>query len=47
MLTQALVHYAWAATYAGDWEAAERAGAEAATLARETRQPQSDSPDSS
>jgi DNA-binding CsgD family transcriptional regulator len=40
MLTQALVHYAWAATYAGDWEAAERAGAEAATLARETRQPQ-------
>jgi DNA-binding CsgD family transcriptional regulator len=40
MLTQALVHYAWAATYAGDWQAAERAGAEAATLARETRQPQ-------
>jgi len=40
MLTQALVHYAWAATYAGDWEAAERAGGEAATLARETRQPQ-------
>jgi hypothetical protein len=40
MLTQALVHYAWAATYAGDWEAAERAGAEAATLAQETRQPQ-------
>ena len=40
MLTQALVHYAWAATYAGDWEAAERAGAEAAILARETRQPQ-------
>ncbi len=40
MLTQALVHYAWAGTYAGDWEAAERAGAEAATLARETRQPQ-------
>ena len=40
LLTQALVHYAWAATYAGDWEAAERAGAEAATLARETRQPQ-------
>src|SRR5271170_4719319 len=40
MLTQALVHYAWAATYAGDWEAAERASAEAATLARETRQPQ-------
>ena len=40
MLTQALVHYAWAATCAGDWEAAERAGAEAAVLARETRQPQ-------
>jgi DNA-binding CsgD family transcriptional regulator len=40
ILTQALVHYAWAATYAGDWEAAERAGTEAATLARETRQPQ-------
>jgi DNA-binding CsgD family transcriptional regulator len=40
MLTQALVHYAWAATYAGDWEAAELAGAEAATLANETRQPQ-------
>jgi DNA-binding CsgD family transcriptional regulator len=40
MLTQALVHYAWAATYAGDWGVAERAGAEAATLARETRQPQ-------
>ena len=40
MLTQALVHYAWAATYAGDWEAAEGAGAEAAILARDTRQPQ-------
>ena len=40
MLTQALVHYAWAATYAGDWQAAERAGSEAAGLARETRQPQ-------
>jgi DNA-binding CsgD family transcriptional regulator len=40
MLTQALVHYAWAATYAGDWEAAEGAGAEAAVLARDTRQPQ-------
>jgi DNA-binding CsgD family transcriptional regulator len=40
MLTQALVHYAWAATHAGDWEAAERAGTEAAGLARETRQPQ-------
>ena len=40
LLTQALVHYAWAATYAGEWEAAEAAGAEAAILARDTRQPQ-------
>ena len=40
LLTQALVHYAWAATYADDWEAAEAAGAEAAILARDTRQPQ-------
>ena len=40
MLTQALVHYSWAATYAGDLEAAEAAGAEAAILARDTRQPQ-------
>jgi len=40
VLTQALVHYAWASTYAGDWKTAELAGAEAAALARETRQPQ-------
>jgi DNA-binding CsgD family transcriptional regulator len=40
LLTQALVHYAWSATYAGDWEAAERTGAEATILARDTRQPQ-------
>ena len=40
LLTQALVHYAWAATNVGDWEGAERAAAEAATLARDTRQPQ-------
>jgi DNA-binding CsgD family transcriptional regulator len=40
MLTQALVHYAWAATYAGDWEAAAAAGAEGARLARDSRQPQ-------
>ena len=40
MLTQALVHYAWAAIYAGDWEEAERAGAEAAIVSRDTRQPQ-------
>ena len=29
LLTQALVHYAWAATHAGDWGAAAAAGAEA------------------
>jgi DNA-binding CsgD family transcriptional regulator len=40
LLTQALVHYAWAAASAGEWEAAEAAGAEAAILARDTRQPQ-------
>jgi DNA-binding CsgD family transcriptional regulator len=40
MLTQALVHYAWAATYAGDWEAAAAAGAEGARLASDSRQPQ-------
>ena len=40
LLTQALVHYAWASTQTGTWEAAERAGAEAATLAGDTRQRQ-------
>ncbi len=40
LLTQALVHYAWAATQTGTWEAAESAGAEAAALADDTRQPQ-------
>jgi ATP/maltotriose-dependent transcriptional regulator MalT len=40
MLTQALVHYAWAATYAGEWEAAAAAGAEGARLASDSRQPQ-------
>jgi DNA-binding CsgD family transcriptional regulator len=40
MLTQALVHYAWTATHTGDWAAAAAAGAEAAGLARDTRQPQ-------
>jgi DNA-binding CsgD family transcriptional regulator/tetratricopeptide (TPR) repeat protein len=40
LLTQALVHYAWAATYAGDWSAAAAAGSEAARLARDTDQPQ-------
>jgi DNA-binding CsgD family transcriptional regulator len=40
MLTQALVHYAWAATYSGDWGAAAAAAAEASRLAADTRQPQ-------
>ena len=40
MLTQALVHYAWAAMHAGDWAAAAAAGAEARGLARDTHQPQ-------
>jgi DNA-binding CsgD family transcriptional regulator len=40
MLTQALVHYAWAAIYSGDWGAAAAAAAEAARLAADTRQPQ-------
>ena len=39
-LTQALVHYAWAATYAGAWPAAAGAAHEAVGLARDTRQPQ-------
>jgi DNA-binding CsgD family transcriptional regulator len=39
-LTQALGHYAWAATQTGDWSAAVSAGEEAASLARDTRQPQ-------
>ncbi len=39
-LTQALVHYAWAAAHTGDWFAADAAAAEAASLARDTRQPQ-------
>jgi DNA-binding CsgD family transcriptional regulator len=40
MLTEALVHYAWAATHAGDWGAAAAAGAEAVGLAGDTNQPQ-------
>jgi DNA-binding CsgD family transcriptional regulator len=40
VLTQALVHQAWAATHTGAWEAAEMAGAEAARLAADTGQPQ-------
>ena len=39
-LTQALVHYAWAAIHAGEWQAAAAAAHEAAGLARDTRQPQ-------
>src|SRR4029077_9710454 len=39
-LTQALGHYAWAATYAGEWPAAAAAAQEAASLARDTTQPQ-------
>jgi DNA-binding CsgD family transcriptional regulator len=39
-LTQALVHYAWAATHAGEWPAAAAAAHEAGGLARDTRQPQ-------
>jgi DNA-binding CsgD family transcriptional regulator len=39
-LTQALVHYAWAATHAGDWPAAAAAASEAAGLSRDTSQPQ-------
>jgi DNA-binding CsgD family transcriptional regulator len=40
MLTQALVHYAWAAVHSGDWAAAAAADAEAVSLARDTNQPQ-------
>ena len=39
-LTQALVHFAWTATQTGDWSTAVTAGQEAASLARDTRQPQ-------
>jgi len=39
-LTQALVHYAWAATHAGEWPAAAAAAYEAAGLAQDTGQPQ-------
>jgi len=39
-LTQALVHYAWAAIQTGEWPAAAAAAHEAASLARDTRQPQ-------
>jgi DNA-binding CsgD family transcriptional regulator len=40
LLAQALGHYAWAATYAGEWSAAAAAAEEAAGLARDTTQPQ-------
>ncbi len=40
LLTQALTHYAWAATYADDWESATMAAEEAAVLGRDTGQPQ-------
>lgn len=39
-LNRALVHFAWAAVLADDWEGAEAAGAEAARLAKDTRQPE-------
>jgi hypothetical protein len=38
-LAPALVHYAWAATLAGDWSAAAAAGSEGGRLARDTDQP--------
>jgi DNA-binding CsgD family transcriptional regulator len=40
LLTQALVHRAWAATYVGEWTAAAAAASEGAALARDTNQPQ-------
>ena len=40
MLTQALVHHAWTATYIGNWGSAAAAGADGAQLARDSRQPQ-------
>jgi DNA-binding CsgD family transcriptional regulator len=39
-LTQALVHYAWAAIHVGEWQSAAAAAHEAAGLARDTAQPQ-------
>jgi ATP/maltotriose-dependent transcriptional regulator MalT len=40
LLTQALVHYAWAATFVGEWTAAAAAASEGVALAGETGQPQ-------
>jgi DNA-binding CsgD family transcriptional regulator len=39
VLTQALVHHAWAATYADEWSAAAASASEGAVLARDTNQP--------
>lgn len=39
-LAQALVHFAWAATQAGDWQGAAAAAHEAAVLSIDTNQPQ-------
>ncbi len=40
LLTQTLVHFAWAAIHTGDWTAATAAAAEGGRLAYDTRQPQ-------
>jgi DNA-binding CsgD family transcriptional regulator len=40
MLTQALVHLAWTATYTGHWATAVAAGTDGARLACDSRQPQ-------
>ena len=40
VLTQALVHLAWTATYLGNWASAAAAGVDGGRLARESRQPQ-------
>jgi DNA-binding CsgD family transcriptional regulator len=40
MLTQALVHLAWTATYLGNWSSAAAAGVDGGRLARDSRQPQ-------
>lgn len=40
VLTQALVHLAWTATYLGNWSNAAAAGVDGGRLARDSRQPQ-------
>ena len=40
VLTQALVHLAWTATYLGNWASAAAAGIDGGRLARDSRQPQ-------